>query len=797
VSPALPEAYSIELSKLQDSVPPCSIEHVMRTLSEDFGPHWENRIILHDGPPLGCATIAQVHRAKIRPRLGSDFTDGVIKVQHPGIKENLYLDMHAAGLIANALKLLNSKMFRDFPAIFREIAELTLAELDFRTEAENQKMARLELSETSLPVMVPEVFSDLVSSRALAMEFVNGQKITDYVKNGGNAQRIVQTVCEYFATSVLGPIFNTDPHPGNLFVEHGTGRLCVLDWGQARRQTLSERNGMAKLWIAAALSSPAAFIDACRELGYQFDKRGKDYSAAMFALGGFRWNSRETKSLKETRADTAFFFDFVKGMPEEIADFSARAGAFWKGPLLSFTKSLDILFNVSTSLNVSVSCLTICANYSYRHLLNQSGYQILPAVAPGNFIVLPSQVTCSSSAQNCTLDSELREILQRHHSQGGILGAQLVVLDAQSGVTLCNDCIGHTSWMNPKPVTQATLFDIGELSRIVLAFIVMKHVESKEFALDCPLSCVWPAAKHLKDVTLEQILAQTAGMFQIYPKCAGTIAAAEDLEKMLSSIVSEAPLMANGEVQIYHHACFGLLLTNILRSLGGSLEQNWNDFCVSALGSDAATSLSLSCEHSANVAPLQANMRSYGVEELAQDFAGLQDLMDADKARSKPDGTLTKAQAMVILSTVGRETWPIDAALPLPGCQAFSTADTMAKLLLKAHQGRVVESGTLQNMTRSRKPAGDSAIKLPVVFSAFNDAEFGLGLQLLRQPQAGSYTPRGVQERPAWGHSSLTGSFAYVVPGRRHLVASLVVNRFGGNAAAEEILACLRRHANE
>lgn len=789
VSPALPEAYSIELSKLHNSVPPSSHEHVTRTLLEEFGPEWDRRIILFDEPPLGCATIAQVHRAKIRLRPEDEFVEGVIKVQHPGIGETLYLDMHAAGLIANALRFLNSKMFNDFPAIFREAAELTVAELDFRTEAENQKMARLAVIETALPVMVPEVFEDLISRRAFAMEFVNGEKITDYVKNGGDAQKIMNSVCEYYAASTLGPIFHVDPHPGNLFVESGSGRLCVLDWGQARRQKLHERHGMARLWTAAAWSSPAAFIDACNELGYNFDKTGMDYSAAGFALGGFRWNSRDTKSLKETRADTAFFLRFVRGMPPEFSDMSSRAGAFWKGPLLTFTKSLDILFDVSTILNVSVSCMAVCALHSYRYLLKERGCQILPALSSGCFF-LPSQMVCSSISPSCTLDAQLREILQRHHSQGSILGAQLVVLDAQNGQEICNACIGYTSWMDPKPIASTTLFDVGELSRIVLAFIVMKLVESKELSLELSLSTVWPAAKHLKDITLEQVLAHTAGMFQVYPKSALTVADIQDLEKMLLSMFSEVPVMAAGEIQVYHHTYFGVLLTNILRSQGKDLDQLWKEFSALSLGFPGSSSLMLSCDPNISAAHIQPHMRSYGIEELAEDFRGLQILMDADKARTKPDGTVMKAEAMTILSVVGREGWHSDGFLRLPGCQAFSNASTMANLLLKAHNGKVVEGGTLQNMIRSRKPAGDTQVRLPIDMPSFTAGEFGLGLQLL---------PNTVHknDRPAWGHSSWAGSFAFVLPGRRPLVASLILNRCGGHPLAEEILSCLWRHVSE
>jgi len=56
---------------------------------------------------------------------------------------------------------------------------------------------------------------------------------------------------------------------------------------------------------------------------------------------------------------------------------------------------------------------------------------------------------------------------------------------------------------------------------------------------------------------------------------------------------------------------------------------------------------------------------------------------------------------------------------------------------------------------------------LPQTLGVFENAEFGLGVQLLR--------PDGGGDSPCWGHEAC--GFALVVPGRRPLVAALLHNR--------------------
>ena len=142
---ALPEAFGLELSKLQDAMPPDTPSQVEAVLRQDLGAGWRELVSSFDPTPLGSATIAQVHRAKLRVGGGDDVgagamreVDAVLKVQHYGVGTRLELDIGASTLLAWLLGSLFPHLFRDLGAVVREIAAITRAELDFRAEASNQ-----------------------------------------------------------------------------------------------------------------------------------------------------------------------------------------------------------------------------------------------------------------------------------------------------------------------------------------------------------------------------------------------------------------------------------------------------------------------------------------------------------------------------------------------------------------------------------------------------------------------------------------------------------------------------------
>ncbi|CAE7187334.1 EEA1, partial [Symbiodinium sp. CCMP2456] len=68
VNVMLAAPYRTEFSKLQDKIPPMPVSDVLKTLQEEFGAEVVSQIDIDNSPPLGTASIAQVHKAIWRPK---------------------------------------------------------------------------------------------------------------------------------------------------------------------------------------------------------------------------------------------------------------------------------------------------------------------------------------------------------------------------------------------------------------------------------------------------------------------------------------------------------------------------------------------------------------------------------------------------------------------------------------------------------------------------------------------------------------------------------------------------------
>ena len=77
------QRYCLELVKLRDNVAAMDIETVREVIEDEYGKKLSDVFEDFDEKPLGSASIAQVHKAKLK----EDGRDIVVKVQRPHIYE--------------------------------------------------------------------------------------------------------------------------------------------------------------------------------------------------------------------------------------------------------------------------------------------------------------------------------------------------------------------------------------------------------------------------------------------------------------------------------------------------------------------------------------------------------------------------------------------------------------------------------------------------------------------------------------------------------------------------------------
>ncbi len=129
----LPPDFIAELSQLQDSAPPMSLEAVLRLIEQGLGRPAAESFAHIDPEPLASASIAQVHRARLR-----DGESVVVKVQRPGIEQQIRSDTDLLFYLARFLEgVIEETGIYTPTGIVSEFRQAMLVELDFENEARN------------------------------------------------------------------------------------------------------------------------------------------------------------------------------------------------------------------------------------------------------------------------------------------------------------------------------------------------------------------------------------------------------------------------------------------------------------------------------------------------------------------------------------------------------------------------------------------------------------------------------------------------------------------------------------
>jgi ubiquinone biosynthesis protein len=127
------EELSTKLEKLQDRVPPFSINQAKEIIKNDLGNDAYNSII-DLSEPVAAASIAQVHKAKINDN--GTIKDVAIKIIRPDIKKIFNEEIDAMMLFAFIIEsfLKKTKRLKLVEVVFL-LKEITNLEMDLRFEA--------------------------------------------------------------------------------------------------------------------------------------------------------------------------------------------------------------------------------------------------------------------------------------------------------------------------------------------------------------------------------------------------------------------------------------------------------------------------------------------------------------------------------------------------------------------------------------------------------------------------------------------------------------------------------------
>lgn len=281
-SDIIPQAYADAFKQLRADVPPMPFETVEATINASLGHPWSETFDVLGPTPLGSASIAQVHKARIaQDARGPRKADGTyaavspetlpagtwvaVKVRRPNVSEKMLSDL---ALIRHAVALVGLTNTTDgiklsLMDLVDELERTTKQEINFCIELDNLKKFRRLLADQP-GVECPRPFPVLSSDDVLVMEYVEGPMINDLDAIralGLDPAELGHTLAESYVTQVVeNGFFHADPHAGNIIVRDGT--IVWIDLGMVGTLNASERGTILRMMHAAAENDPFAVMEA-------------------------------------------------------------------------------------------------------------------------------------------------------------------------------------------------------------------------------------------------------------------------------------------------------------------------------------------------------------------------------------------------------------------------------------------------------------------------------------------------------------------------------------------------------
>jgi predicted unusual protein kinase regulating ubiquinone biosynthesis (AarF/ABC1/UbiB family) len=250
------------LSRLQDSVPPMSPELAASVVEEELGVPPERAFARWDRRPIAAASIGQVHRA-----VTLDGRAVAVKVQYPGIAETIAADLRNVALLRRMLRI--TAPSQDVDALIAELRERVLEELDYRREADNQRlMAAYYHGHPTIGV--PGIISELSTRRMVTSELSDGARFAELASWSQEERDLAAETIYRFVFRSLYEVraFNGDPHPGN-YLFHGGGRVTFLDFGLVRHFTQAELQPLLQMARNVCVEhDPEAFRRSLENAGF-------------------------------------------------------------------------------------------------------------------------------------------------------------------------------------------------------------------------------------------------------------------------------------------------------------------------------------------------------------------------------------------------------------------------------------------------------------------------------------------------------------------------------------------------
>ena len=231
--------FSADLAPLRDNVTPFEFDAVREKIPEG--------ITNVDPKPIASASIAQVHRGKLKDR------NIVLKFKRPGIEAQIKEDLE---LIRNGTSLLslipNFGMEAVMPWL-KEFERGLMYELDFKREIRNIAFFR-DMYRDRDDVKIPRPYSKLSTEDVIVMDYTPSRQVTRPFK----AERLINMFLEQL---LYEGVIHGDLHTGNLGLDMKSDAIVLYDFGNIIKITEKYKTAMRDFVYGVQTSNVETVVD--------------------------------------------------------------------------------------------------------------------------------------------------------------------------------------------------------------------------------------------------------------------------------------------------------------------------------------------------------------------------------------------------------------------------------------------------------------------------------------------------------------------------------------------------------
>ena len=265
-SEILPQRFCDELRRLRTDVDPVPYTVVLDCLEAEYGGRLGDTFDAIDPNPLGSASLAQVHRARLVT--GEDVA---VKVQRPGAQQVMAQDIDIMRSIARHVsRFIKSEQFIDLRDVVEELWMSFREETNFLMEAKN--LDEFYANHVgSKGISCPRPYLAFCTEHVVVMDYIDGISIAepDKLREAGyDLERIGARIVDDYSTQVLDDgFFHADPHAGNIIVKDGV--VYFIDLGMVGRMGSHDRSTVRDIIFSVAEDDVPKLKDALMRFAVQ------------------------------------------------------------------------------------------------------------------------------------------------------------------------------------------------------------------------------------------------------------------------------------------------------------------------------------------------------------------------------------------------------------------------------------------------------------------------------------------------------------------------------------------------